>query len=409
MKLKQINIENFRSIEQLTLNLGERLTLLIGENGSGKTSVLNAISIGLGAVVTHLPNVTGISFKKNGDLRKSAGHRAPYARVSLEMLEGVTWDRVLKRDKSRSTLKSLPSTTGIKQLEQYLNERVIDPFNQDRPFNLPLFVSYGVSRALLDVPLRRKGFSNSHSRFDALAGALNADSRFKSAFIWFYNKENEEHRLQKESRSFDVSLPELNAVRFAIEEMFIGLSEPHIKVNPLQFVVKKDGQFLNIDQLSDGYKTLLGLVIDLSSRMAMANPHSSQPLAEEAIVMIDEVDLHLHPAWQKTVIGDLLRTFPNTQFIVTTHSPYIVEAVNNSLKRFQVNHLLSQNDVSKPVQKVVPLSASEVTAYVMTHQGAQPMLDNKLGLIDDKLLANLNDINALYDEMRDLEWKAQHG
>ena len=70
--------------------------------------------------------------------------------------------------------------------------------------------------------------------------------------------------------------------------MFPDLTEPHIEVNPLQFVVKQNEQFLNIDQLSDGYKTLLGLVIDLSARMAMVNPNSPNPLAEQAIVMIDE-------------------------------------------------------------------------------------------------------------------------
>ncbi|WP_044408426.1 ATP-binding protein [Thiomicrospira microaerophila] len=133
MKLSHVTLENFRAIEQLSLELGQRLTLLLGENGTGKTSVIDAISVGLGAAVTFLPNVSGISFKKN-DPRIFENRTAPYT---------------------------------------------------------------------------RKGFPKTHTRFDALAGAFQSDSRFKSAFIWFYNKENEELRLPKEHSSLERVLPEL--------------------------------------------------------------------------------------------------------------------------------------------------------------------------------------------------------
>lgn len=405
MKLKSFSIENFRLITRLNEDLGSRLTLFIGENGAGKTSVLDAISIGLGAALTHLPNVSGISFKKTGDIRSIEGREEPFARIRLDTVDNVVWDRTTRRDKSATTTKLISESVGLKSLEQYLDRTVIDRHNHQEDFTLPPLVFYGVSRALLDIPLRRKGFPKSHSRFDALAGALNSESRFKSAFIWFYNKENEEHRLQKEQRSFDVFLPELQAVRRAIELMFPDLSEPHIELNPLRFVVKKDGQFLNIDQLSDGYKTLLGLVIDLSSRMAMANPKVSDPLAVESVVMIDEVDLHLHPAWQQRVVMDLLRTFPNTQFILTTHSPFVVEAVNNLLKRNQVKNLIPNLEASDDVQNLYPLEANDTKAYLVKNGHAESLLDSDVGLLDDRLLHYMNSINFLYDQMRDIEWE----
>lgn len=405
MKLKSFSIENFRLITRLNEDLGSRLTLFIGENGAGKTSVLDAISIGLGAALTHLPNVSGISFKKTGDIRSIEGREEPFARIRLDTVDNVVWDRTTRRDKSAATTKLISESVGLKSLEQYLDRAVIDRHNHQEDFTLPPLVFYGVSRALLDIPLRRKGFPKSHNRFDALAGALNSESRFKSAFIWFYNKENEEHRLQKEQRSFDVFLPELQAVRRAIELMFPDLSEPHIEVNPLRFVVKKDDQFLNIDQLSDGYKTLLGLVIDLSSRMAMANPKVSDPLAVESVVMIDEVDLHLHPAWQQRVVMDLLRTFPNTQFILTTHSPFVVEAVNNLLKRSQVKNLILNLEASDDVQNLYPLEANDTKAYLVKNGHAESLLDPDVGLLDDRLLHYMNSINFLYDQMRDIEWE----
>lgn len=205
-----------------------------------------------------------------------------------------------------------------------------------------------------------------------------------------------------------MTLPELDAVRSAIMQMFPDLTEPHIEVNPLQFVVKQNEQFLNIDQLSDGYKTLLGLVIDLSARMAMANPDSLNPLAEEAIVMIDEVDLHLHPAWQKRVVSDLLRTFPNTQFILTTHSPYIVESINNSLKLAQMTQKLPEQNLQDRYPQLASLKREHTQAYWMHDAQVTSILDNEIGLLDDKLITYWNDINAVYDELRDLEWEAEH-
>ncbi|GGX98664.1 ATPase [Litchfieldella qijiaojingensis] len=402
MKLKYLTLENFRAKPSLSMKLGQRLTLLMGANGSGKTTLLDGIAIGLGEILTYLPSVSGMTFKKQGDIHQRDNHLAPYTRITLETSQGLAWDRLQRRDNSRKTAGEIPPGLGVKALKQHLDNTVIDPWAAGESFELPVFAYYGVSRALLDLPSSRKGFPKSHERFDALANALNADTRFKSAFVWFYNKENEEHRLQKQHKSFDVTLPELDAVRRAIMRLFPDLSEPHIELNPLRFAVKQQGEWLNIAQLSDGYQTLLGLVIDLSSRMAMANPHLDDPLASEAVVMIDEVDLHLHPEWQQRVVGDLLATFPNTQFIVTTHSPFIVEALNNHLKRSQIDGLEIPSD---DIRSLLPLSPEEVAAYFITPSDAHSLMAPDVGLLDDKLLSHFNDINRLYDEMRDIQWE----
>ncbi|MCI0510985.1 putative ATP-binding protein involved in virulence [Chromohalobacter marismortui] len=402
MKLKRLTLENFRAKPSLSVTLGPRLTLLMGANGTGKTTLLDGIAIGLGEILSYLPSVAGMTFKKRGDLHQRGNHFAPYTRITLETFQRLSWDRLQRRDNSKKTAGEIPPGQGVKALKQHLDSTVINPWAAGEPFELPVFAYYGVSRALLDLPLSRKGFPKSHERFDALANALNADTRFKSAFVWFYNKENEEHRLQKQHKSFDVTLPELDAVRRAITQLFPDLSEPHIELNPLRFAVKQQGEWLNIAQLSDGYQTLLGVVIDLSSRMAMANPHLDDPLAAEAVVMIDEIDLHLHPEWQRRVVGDLLVTFPNAQFIATTHSPFIVEALNNHLKRSQLDGLEITSEV---IQALPPLSPEEVAAYHVTPDEAQSLMDTDLGLLDDKLLSHFNAINRLYDEMRDLEWE----
>lgn len=401
MKIKTLKLENFRSKEQLDIQFGEKLTLLVGENGSGKTSVLDAVAISLGAVLSYLPDVSGISFRKY-DIRQKDNQLAPYTRVEIETTEGLKWGRTLRRDKSKKTIAYIRTATGLQYLRKYLDATIIDPFNEGTPFILPVFSYYGVSRALLEVPMRRRGFPKAHKRFEALGNALNSVSRFKSAFVWFYNKEIEEQQIQKELRDFDYRLPELEVVRQAIIKVFPDISEPHIKFRPFRFAVKKDDEELDITQLSDGYKTLLSLVIDLASRMALANPEMTNPLDSPAVVLIDEIDLHLHPEWQRRVIGDLLSAFSNTQFILTTHSPYIVASANNHLMRNHIRNLEFSDD---DLKNIIPLSAKEVAAYFITNEEEINLMDAEVQLLDDKLIHPFNAISEVYEKMRDIQWE----
>lgn len=116
----------------------------------------------------------------------------------------------------------------------------------------------------------------------------------------------------------------LNAVRSVIEE-FTELKNPRIhRQGTPKMVVEKDGEKLDVNQLSQGEKSLLALVGDIARRLAILNPSLDNPLQGEGVVLIDEVDLHLHPKWQQNLIDKLTKTFPNVQFILTTHSPHIV-------------------------------------------------------------------------------------
>lgn len=401
MIIKSISLDNFRSKSKLQLELGRRLTILIGENGSGKTSVLDGLAIGLGSILTYLPGVSGISFKGT-DIRQIKNQKTPYTRVCIETEGGLIWDRTERRDKSKSTSEQIPPAVGLQHLRKYLDNQILDPFNDSKKVELPIFSYYGVSRALLDVPLRRRGFPKAHARFEALEGALVADSRFRSAFVWFYNKENEEQRKQRELKDFEFQLPELAAVRSAIISIFPGISNPHITLNPLKFVVNKDSETLDIMQLSDGYKTLLSLVIDLAIRMALANPESERPLESGAVVLIDEVDLHLHPEWQRRVVGDLLRTFPNTQFLLTTHSPYIIESINNHLQRYHIHNIPTKD---QDILDIQPISPGEVKAYFIEENKETNLIDSEVQLLDDQLIHPFNSIAKLYDRMRDLQWE----
>ncbi|NCC65592.1 MAG: hypothetical protein EOM15_13155, partial [Spirochaetia bacterium] len=158
-----------------------------------------------------------------------------------------------------------------------------------------------------------------------------------------------------------------------------------IKRNPLRMQLEKDGKVLSVEQLSQGERDLLALVGDLTRRIVIANPSKEDPLTGEGIVLIDEIELHLHPKWQRQVVQLLSTTFPNVQFIVSTHSPQVLsEAEKDSIM------LLYQIDgecAFTSVQQGKGLSSNEILEEIMDSRSinkeVQDDLDTIFRLIDD--------------------------
>ena len=346
MKLKSVEIENYRAIEHLRLPLDPSLTVLHGGNTCGKTSVLSAIAVGLGVIPDLLPGVSGIDFLGT-DLRASAG----FVQVDLTFAEGLSWKR--ERFVGEDLETSETTNRGIEALKSKLDEVALADREANRPVDLPIVAFYNTDRAVLDIPEAWRGYGGEIPpyalrmtrrdesvvvqrrkpfRFEALRGALTARAKYGQLLQWFRAMEDEELREQRKRRDFDYGKKDLSAVRSAVASMLDGVSEPHIEVRPPRFLVsvkveKGRVETLTLDQLSDGQRAVLALAADVAWRMAQGNPHLEDPLASEAIVLIDEVELHLHPSWQQRVLDDLRRTFPNTQFIVSTHSPQVLTTV----------------------------------------------------------------------------------
>ena len=324
MKLERVEIENYRAIKKLNLPLDPDLTVLHGANGHGKTSVLGAIAAGLGSIPTLLPEVSGVGFLKT-DRRRSRT-----LRVMLRTRDGIEWERRMLGPQKTGRPPKLPMRQSLRKA---IDEIVGADEEEAAPIDLPIVAFYDTDRAVFDVPHRRRNFKTEFPRYAALEGALAPRPNFREFFKWFYALENEELREKKERRDWDYQLPELKAVRKTIERMAPGVSDPRIKLRPLRFAVSVESgggkpEELALDQLSGGDRIVLALAADLARRMAQGNPHLADPLESEAVVLIDEVDLHLHPGWQQRILGDLRRTFPNTQFIVSTHSPQVLTTVH---------------------------------------------------------------------------------
>ncbi len=328
MKLKSVTIENYRAIEKLELSLDQSLTVLHGANGHGKTSVLSAIAVGLVGAVNFLgPHLhkSNIDFSEE-DWREGAAS----PRIAVESTDGTIRER--QGDEAIDEQKEAQRIAGNDAYRLGLDEVLA---TRERKKDIPIVAFYGTERMVSGVPewvISQPGSRFKPSRLDALEGALAARTDFEGFLAWFYFKRYEELQERDDREDSDYQLKDVSVIRDVISSMLPEVSNPRIELNPLRFVVSQKSEEgraekLSLNQLSGGYRIVLALAADLARRMAQGNPHLKDPLQSEAIVLIDEIELHLHPAWQQRILTDLMRTFSNAQFIVSTHSPQVLTTV----------------------------------------------------------------------------------
>jgi predicted ATP-binding protein involved in virulence len=345
MKVKRLTMNSFRGISDLTLEFHEtEPTVFIGINGVGKSSILDCLSILLSWLIAQLqfdPNAVG-SFMSKPDGRLVSGRQQDLAngrifgQKDIKNGENKTHNEIAISLNSQEVKWSINTfqiggntglglKTALVELEPVTNN-IRRHWEENPEANIPLVVYYPVNRAVLNIPLETPKEEYSFKQVDAYEQALNGiQINFSSFFQWFRtveDLENEERRDNPDYRN-----RQLEAVRQAIYSLLPGFSNLRVRRSPSRMTITKQGQELIVNQLSDGEKCLLALAGDLARRLAIANPGLADPLQGSGVVLIDEIELHLHPAWQRKVIPALTDTFRNCQFIVTTHSPQVLSQV----------------------------------------------------------------------------------
>ena len=319
MQLKSLTLTNFRGIQDLKLEFAEQVNVLLGVNGAGKTAILDCAAIMLSRLVGRIRSTHGTGrFFTDYDVSNGK----PETRNEIDLaFQGRSYQWSVSKTRKGHRKQTI---TGLSELRSFVGT-VHSALEEDDSSSLPVVVYYPVNRAVIDIPLRIR---NRH-QFDQLAAydqALSGNRRdFRTFFEWFRDREDLENEQRLESPPYRDR--QLQAVRLAIVRVLSGFSGLRVKRNPLRMVVFKQGEELVVNQLSDGEKCALAMIGDLARRMAIANPASEDPLGGNGIVLIDEIDLHLHPGWQRRVVAALQDTFPNCQFIVSTHSPQVVSHV----------------------------------------------------------------------------------
>lgn len=402
MKLKSIELLNFRGVAKMTLDFTERTTALVGVNGVGKSTVLDALAIALSHLTWRI-NEQPLKARPIAidDIRLSAD----FARISIAIelrRQNVRWSVAVNRRKGtyadpmrKSDLEALNSAVALLQ-EQWRHVQE----DRQEDYDLPLAVYYDVNRAAPVIPLRVREKIRNTPR-EAYADALDHDGAdFKRFFIWFRDREDYENEQRRESAEFRD--PALQAVRSAIE-FFTGFSKLRIQRKPLlRMTVSKQALEFNVGQLSDGERNMLALVGDLSRRLSILSPSLANSNEGVGVVLIDEIDLHLHPKWQRTVMADLERTFPNCQFVVTTHSPQVVgELAAESVMLLRDGALLGH------AERSLGLSSSEVLEELMGVTARNIDVENALTelrkLIDNDDVAHAqNELNTLRTKVGDI-------
>ena len=351
MKLKGLEINCLRGIKNLTIDFATtEPTVFIGINGVGKSSILDCIAILLSWLLARIQYEPNQVFKWNNDIDKSEGkyfseqditngYQETYCEIIFS-IDGAEKDIIWSGENHREQTSSEISGDNINEEEEaednheeFLNLREIadnirTKLEDNSQLDIPLIVYYPVNRYILDVPLEIKD-NYAFRQVDAYKQALDGiQINFDSFFKWFRvieETENEERRDDIEYRD-----RQLQAVREAIYSILgkNDFKDMRVRRKPYpRMTIKKQDQELDIQQLSDGEKSLLALVGDLARRLAIANPSLDDPLKASSVVLIDEIEQHLHPAWQREVIPKLTETFPNCQFIITTHSPQVFSQI----------------------------------------------------------------------------------
>ncbi len=320
LRFEKVVLDHYRGFaEPAVVPLDARLTVLVGTNGSGKTTILQALALAAQALHAKL------SKEKAGRLDPAAIHPDhERATVTVHAAYGsarAEWTLATAREGATAPARS--DLKGLNAIAEVVTEA--GP--------RPLVVYYPDNRAAAQTPTSA-GRKAEEKPTDAYDHALQANTDFVGFFEWFQQLDADEV-YERQEKGDGWRDPRLAQVRQAIERA-LGKDDKdaplytrlRIERRPRhRMVIDKRGKRVEVDDLSAGERSLLVLAGDLAHRLAIANPKAADPLAMPAVVLVDEVELHLHPSWQRRVLGALRETFPACQWVVTTHSPQVLSSV----------------------------------------------------------------------------------
>lgn len=319
MKIESLYIENFRGINKFEASDFSNLNVFIGINGAGKSSILTAIKILLSWLIARVHNQKGNGITiADADITNGKN----YSLLKIKLDNGVEWQLYKQRSSCRAKAEH---KTDLTKMTAYANQ-LAEQLGNDEQSNIPLIDAYGVNRVVNETPMRVRA-AHKLKPIDALSVDMSNSVNFHDFFIWFREMEDVENESLRNTGVL-VKDKRLEAVRGSIPALFEGYADFRVQRSPKAFIIKKGDDKFDFNQLSDGEKSYMTLILDITRKMAMTHPTLDNPLEGDGIVLIDEIDLHLHPSWQREVIGKLQQLLPNCQFFITTHSSHIVSCVN---------------------------------------------------------------------------------
>jgi predicted ATP-binding protein involved in virulence len=434
MEVKKLTLHNISRFSRLDIplaplgNFDSNVTVFVGNNGSGKTSILKSLATSLSWLASRIQSEKGNGSPipelviKNGNTSAAididvydfrGSEYDPNAEGYSNDDNYVSW-RIAKARKGRKGEFKSDYAEVTAFADHY---RTL--LSSDNKTSLPLMAFYSVERVVIDIPLKIKD-KHTFLQLDGYSKSLSRGVDFRSFFEWFREREDtenesglpdeileklrtmlgDEHEAWNKLKELKASSKDrqLTAVRTAIYNFMPEFSNLRVKRKPrLHMSIDKNGNSLNVAQLSQGEKSLMALIGDIAKRLAMMNPGLDNPLMGDGIVLIDEVDMHLHPKWQRSLIKQLTSTFPKCQFVLTTHSPLVISDSKNVLT-YMINE-----DGLEQLPSLFGEDANSVLLDIMDTDIRNSDINIKINdLLDAIHSRNLDEARVL---LRDLEVK----
>lgn len=349
MHISKLRLRNFRCYTDFTINFGENLTVIVAENGKGKTAILDGLAIAMSPYLAAFSGIEVRSIDKN-DVRMVVDFTQERAAMRVQRMkyllpvscmaqaitadgESYTWKREMDtlEGKTKNYDTEIVSEYG-KLLAESLND------NDDYKHILPVLGYYGTGRMWKDSSLLDREAEVDLTRSSGYVECLEPTGSYNTFGQWFryatmssleYDRILVEKGLPPEKNPYSQIL---KAVKKAIISCISGMGWVDLNYSfaaqNLLITHPEKGDF-PLEALSDGARSVISMTADIAYRMARLNPDLGENVTLETpgVVLIDEIDMHLHPSWQQTVVNDLHKAFPKVQFIVTTHSPQVLTSV----------------------------------------------------------------------------------
>ena len=331
MYIKLTEIQNFKSIEQMILEFSSGVNLLIGNNGVGKTAVLEALALSIQPYFSRMNDITKKGIAKNdirfannriGDASQHRVYYNPTAIKSKILLKETEYStEVVREDETNSTRTKYHGKEISEAGREILNSEAV----------LPVICYFSTSRVAdsQKASTSTVGKNKLNDRRCGYMGCLDATLDRKALTDWTFKMAMAEY--QK-----GTAVSEYEAFKKAVGTFMQKMND--LDELPLveytrdfeDITYEENGETMPVNFLSAGYQSLLWMLMEICFRNALLNPGISDYSKAEGIILIDEIDMHLHPRWQWKVLDALHSSFPHLQLIAATHSPIIISSFKDA-------------------------------------------------------------------------------